>query len=776
MDEVLDIFREEAREHLGALEKGFLDLEDLETPTERRPLIDNLFRHAHSVKGDARAVGVEQLQQSSQELEDTLDEMREDPARVGKPEINLALTQLDRVRAAFESWEQGHGLADETPAALAASEQKNETDAGVTVEAAAASTVTELPDSDIRDQPSEIESSTRTVPASAATSSSAGESFTVRVPSERLDRMLNLAGELRVAQRAGHSVISRLRDLNEFVETLLDRAKHVERNLKKQSVSGDHTVTGKTEPGRTVSFDRDDAIEFRQQIESAHDQIQRVANALRRSQSRDGLLVVSLEADIRQARLLPLVMLTDTLRRTVRELGQSLGKSIRYEVDVGSIMVDKVVIEALKDPLQHLIRNAADHGLEMPDERVAAGKSESGTIHIAASQRGELVRITVSDDGRGVDYDRVRTRIRELGLSDVQRINELSESEIASFLFHPGFSTAPAGRVSGRGVGLDVVRDTVQRLQGTVEIISHRVSSDADQENGGNTDRKPKTGIRKSTEFVIHVPVTVSTVRILTVSAGGQFYGISTTGIIRTGRIRRDELRELEGCPVLLVEGEPIRWVHLSDLLELPTLHQTASEHSCSYVLLGENDRKTAVAVDDLEDESEVLLKPLEFPLSRLPGIVGATVRPDGTVQIVLDPVVMAVGRGRKASRLVPAAETVVGRILIADDSPTTRTIIRNLLSAAGYAVITASDGIEALERLRSQPVDLVVSDVEMPRLNGIDLARQIKSQFGYPVILVTGREKEQHRREGLEAGADAYVVKSTFEGEGLLDIVRQFV
>jgi two-component system, chemotaxis family, sensor kinase CheA len=217
------------------------------------------------------------------------------------------------------------------------------------------------------------------------------------------------------------------------------------------------------------------------------------------------------------------------------------------------------------------------------------------------------------------------------------------------------------------------------------------------------------------------------------------------------------------------------RWVYLSDLLELPNLPQSNRE-SCSYVLLGDGQRQVAIAVDDLEDESEVLLKPLEYPLSQLPGIVGATVRSNGTVQFVLDTSENGLCRASKPTTRPTSTATVAGRILIADDSPTTRTILRNLLSAAGYAVITASDGVDALERLKNQQVDLVVSDVEMPRLNGIDLARQIKLQFGYPVILVTGREKEQHRREGLEAGADAYVVKSTFEGDGLLEIVRQFV
>jgi two-component system chemotaxis sensor kinase CheA len=278
----------------------------------------------------------------------------------------------------------------------------------------------------------------------------------------------------------------------------------------------------------------------------------------------------------------------------------------------------------------------------------------------------------------------------------------------------------------------------------------------------------------EGTTITLTVPVSVATVRIVTVLVGGQYYGIPSSAIVRTGRATRDELRDLEGVRVLPVEGKPVRWLHLAELLGVSA--PAPESRAWSYLLIDRQGKQLAAAVDDLEDEAEVLLKPLGFPLQGTPGVLGGTVRADGSVQLVLD--LANALLAPQPHRAAPARveKTPGARILVVDDSPTTRAVLRNVLTAAGYTVRTATDGHDALERLRTQPVDLVVSDVEMPRLGGLDLTRQIKARFGLPVILVTGREREEHRREGLAAGADAYVVKSTFEGEGLLDVVKQLV
>lgn len=693
-EQLLQIFREEAKEHLAALERGFLDLEAARPFEERASFVNELFRRAHSLKGAARAAGLTALQQAGHTLEQTLEGIREHPDQVGKKSVDLALAQLDAVRKLFEEW------------------QRTST------------------------------SQEGSVPPLAAAPVASEEGFTVRVPAERLDRMLSTAGEIRVSHRSVNDLAGRLDGLRKR----LSESAEASRKLKRNALQAE-------ERSKEVLDSKVDVL--RRDLERSLAILDGVHGELSKKRAKDDLLLASLEGDIRQARLLPLTMLTESLRRAVRDLSQSLGKPIRYDADVGDILLDKAVIEALKDPLLHLIRNAADHGIEDPQDRRLAGKAAEGTISIRASRRGDRVRITVTDDGGGVRFDRVRERLQRVEGMIESDIAALTEADLARYLFKPGFTTlTEAASLSGRGVGLDVVYETVSRLQGNVVLESTST---------------------KGTTFALTVPISIAVIRILTAVSGGQYFGIPTASILGTGRVKEEMLRELEGELVLPLGGEPVRFINLDTIIGFSRIPGIRSWH---YVLLIVDERRVAVAADDLLDESEVILKPLGFPLEHLDGVAGATLRPDGSVQIVLDlPVLARPSQRSKQSRVstVPVKEAV-GRILAVDDSPTTRSFLRSILVAAGYSVQTAINGLEALEKLRSGTVDLVVSDVEMPGMDGLDLTRRIKQLFSLPVILVTALESDKDRRKGLEAGADAYVVKSSFEGEGLLEIVRQFV
>ncbi len=698
VDPIFIIFQEEAREHLRRLEQSFLDLETTADVQQRRAIIDSLFRHAHTLKGDARVIGLEALQESAQHLEELLEQFRSDPRSVDEAAINEGLARLDRVRLVFERWQ-----AEWTP----------------TASAPAPETVADAAEPPLpTGQPPIAEDAAGETPLERAAVATAVESgFMVRVPSEQLDRMLNLVGEVQITQRAGAALVNQITELRKRLENL------------SQGLTADPAA-----------------------LDAAYDYIRRIESEHRKQQAREQVLLGSLEAEVRQARLLPLTMLAESLRRPVRDLAQSLGKKVRYQVDVGDVLLDKAVIEALKTPLLHLIRNAIDHGIELPEERRAAGKPEEGAIRFTARQRGEIVRIAVADDGGGLPLERIRQRLlSHLRLSEAD-VQQMSERELAAYLFQPGFTTAEVGSVSGRGVGLDAVRDAIARLQGRIELAH---------------------ASPQGTAFELTVPVTISTIRILSVWSGGHCYGIPTAHIQRSGRIQPAALRELEGRPVLPQEGGAVPWVPLAELVDLGTSRSTISQAAMPYLVVNAAAGPVAVAVDELDEEREVLLKPLGFPLANMPGVIGGAIRPDGSVQLVLD---LTGDAFRRRSPRSPQPVTVQRtRVLVVDDSPTTRALLRNLLTQAGFAVRTAVDGIDALEKLRTHPVDIVISDFEMPRLGGVDLTRQIKAQYGLPVILVTAREQEHHRRQGLEAGADAYVVKSTFQGESLIDILRQF-
>lgn len=682
-DPILDIFRDEAAEHLRVLELAFLDLENAGDVAARTDLIDRLFRHAHTLKGDARAVGLDELQSLAQLLEDRLDQLRSHPERIDRAAVSEGLKELDQLRNAFDAWK----------AAAAGESQPAPAPAG-------------------RAPPDDGEQS-----ASMAAEQGEPEGFTVRVPAERLDRLLALAGELRIQQRAGDAALQQIEGLRTQLE----------------QIGGD---------------------DARHAVDAVIDQMLRLEHRVRRQRTGEQRLSESLDHEIRQSRLLPLMVLAESLRRPVRELADSLGKQVRYQIDVGRVLLDKAVIEALKAPLLHLVRNAVDHGVESPDLRESAGKPREGTLRLTARQRGDRVQITLSDDGSGINFAQIRRRVQRLSELDAQGAEALSPEALAEWLFRPGFSTAEVGDVSGRGVGLDVVRDAVHRLHGRVRV---------------------DTSVEAGAAFVLTIPVTISTIRILTVYEGGQYYGIPSAAVVRTGRAAEHQLRSVEGVTVLPVDGNPVAWTSLGELLGNAPSRALVRPGSRPYFLLQHGSRRTAVAVEELDEESEVVLKPLGFPLAGMRGVLGGTIRPDGAVQIVLDLVDVQVRQRPDVSAGGVALESPP-RILIVDDSPTTRAVLRNLLAAAGYAVRTAVDGVDALEKLKAQRVDLLISDFEMPRLNGPDLTRQVKARYGMPVILVTGREHSEHRRAGLEAGADAYVVKSTFQGESLLDVVRQLV
>lgn len=685
-DAIFDIFRSEARSNLKALEQGFLDLDVAGTQQERMALVDRLFRHAHNLKGDARALDLMPIQLAAGRLEETLELLRKSSEALDAAQVEEGLRQLDDVVLAYETWLESSRRGAKENSTGNAPQPSN--------------------------PPSE----------NLPTSVWQDDARSVRVSSEDLDRMLNLIGELRVLQRSDHETYRQFKELRGRLEEIIRSPDDLQGAL-----------------------------------ESAIDHLRRIETSVNRQQTREHLLLRSLEDGVHTVRLLPLSQLAGSLRRSVRDLALELGKEIQYEVDVGNILLDKAVIDALRAPLLHLIRNAVDHGIELPRQRISAGKSPQGKIRLSATRRGGRVVIQLTDDGGGVDIEKIQSLLLAQGELSREEIQQQSQEELADWLFRPGFTTAPRGEISGRGVGLDVVRDTLQRIQGTVELNS-----------------VPGQG----STFTMILPITISTIRILSVGCGGQSYGIPSSAVLKTGRIKPSELRQIKGTTVLLLDNEPIRWVWLADILQLRRGMFDVEGSEVTYVILQQGPRRLAVQVDVVDEEREVLLKPLGYPLENMDGVLGGTIQPDGSVQLVLDlsldkiPRDLRSGDGSPGDPHARSAQS----ILIVDDSPTTRSLLRNALTAAGYRVRTAIDGLDALDRLRAEKPDLVVSDFEMPRLNGVDLTRQIKARWRIPVILVTGREQERHRLEGLEAGADAYFVKSLYRDEGLLELIRQLI
>lgn len=464
---------------------------------------------------------------------------------------------------------------------------------------------------------------------------------------------------------------------------------------------------------------------------------------------------------VRQAGMVPFAEACSGLDRVTRDVAAAAGKQARLAVRGDDVEIDRPILEGLREPLLHLVRNAVDHGIELPDIRADAGKEVAGTVTVEASLQGATVAVTVSDDGRGIDKGAVRAAAVRRGISP----DADPDVDVLDLVFTPGLSTAPlVTDVSGRGVGLDAVRVGVEALGGSVAIESREGAA---------------------TSVTIQVPVTRSVIRVVMVAAGREILAMPTSAIVRFVRAREADLRRTDDRTLLLLGDRlvPVAW--LCDALEVDGKSSEGSSSLDGVVLDGPGG-ETVLVVDRLLAEREAVVKPPPARLSGLPGILGATILESGRVVLVVNPATaVRMATARPTHRLVTfAADGPLRsrRVLLVDDTMTTRSLERSILEAAGYEVVIAVDGVHALEVLEAQAqgdVDAVVSDVNMPRMDGLALCKAVRSSTRFPdvpVVLVTSLASEEDRRRGAEAGADAYIAKSEFEQSLLLNTLDRLL
>lgn len=540
---------------------------------------------------------------------------------------------------------------------------------------------------------------------------------TLRVPADTIDTLLEQSGELLASHH-------RLSDLVHDVD---------EAGMAIQRL---HAATHDSEHKR-----------HREDLRDLHATLERIATAMQAERTQLQRAAAELDEGIRSIRLLPFGEACAGLDRVAHDVAEATGKRVRLEIGGAGVGIDRVIADRLRDPLVHLIRNAVDHGIESPDERVRCGKPPEGTLRLAALPKLRSLEVSISDDGCGLNREQLRQRIRERGI-------ELSEEELPQAVFLPGVSTAASvTHLSGRGVGLDVVRAEVEAMSGTVEV--HSSSS--------------------GTTFVLNLPLTITTYRVMLVSIGAHTFGLNLTSIDRVLRIDPGTLASVEGRQVLLLDNGVIPLVPLAALVGT----EPAAEAPQIAVILRRGAQAVALAVDGLIDEREIYLHTLGPRLQALPLVNGAAIGTDGSIALILRTsslvdLALEMRSARMAAPVTDAAPAAK-RVLLVDDSITTRTLECSILEAAGYDVLTAADGAAAWTLLGEQTVDLVVTDVDMPRMDGFALVEAIRASATLrelPIILVTARDDESDRQRGLEIGADAYIVKSSFRQEELLDAI----
>ncbi len=723
---LLAIFIEELEEQLRQLNDDLAALERAPADPER---LRSVFRVMHTLKGASRAAGVPLIEQLCHVLEGDLARARDRQLPLTADQRRLLLEASDALGDARERLAAGEPLAGTVLATVL-----QRVRGGV----AAPRPVAAHPTPSVPAHAPVPVPVAVTAPAPApASDPTSGAGEPAPAPVAEVPRQ----EQVRIAMTQVEAITAAAGEITVLASGLSDRATEL-------SVLRSRTRALSPE----VRHERGD-LQLEQEITRL---MRRAGDDARALASISGRL----DNAIRHLRQRPLRDLTDTLQRVARDVARDVGKQVRLRIEGADLEADRVVIEALRDPLLHLVRNAVDHGVESPEGRAAAGKPGEGEIVVAATLRGDRLRLVLSDDGAGLDTAAIRRKLERRG-------GPLAgdDMEIAQRIFEDGFSTRDtATTLSGRGVGLSVVRAAAERLGGTVEV---------------------RSAAGRGATFVLEVPLSIATLRAMLVDVGGVTLAIPSAFVVRVDRVAPGTVARVDGRPVLLGDGAPVALVPLAALLG-PPFTAPAVADVMSVVNLEAAGRRLAVVVDDLVDECELVLRPLEHAGRETTAVtVGTALLSSGEVVLVLGVPALLSEEGRRTpamlasstpERRAPAARR---RILVVDDSITSRTLEQSVLAGAGYDVTTAVDGAEAWRLLERAEFDLVLSDVEMPQLDGFALCERIRASqrtAALPVILVTSLDEPAHRARGLEAGADAYIVKSSFDQDTLLDTVRLLV
>jgi two-component system sensor histidine kinase and response regulator WspE len=746
LQSMLELFRQEVDNQVRALTAGLLTLE--RDPVDAAAL-DDCMRAAHSLKGAARILALDAGVAVAHVMEDCFVAAQQGRAVLHRRLIDRLLRGVDWMSRIAHTPEPELGKwSGSGPAELASelSALQQAIERGETEEA---------DEADI----AEAEQVAGT-PAERAPVADAGTDRVLRVSAGNLNRLLGLAGESLVESRW----------LKPFSGSLLRLHRMQSESAKAVEALG---------PLLKADGKRDEWRDGAGRDARAQAALEEAQRLLAQCQSLLAERLVDLEAFSRRAsdrsqrlydealasRMRPFADTVGAFPRMVRDLGRALGKQVRLQIDGQATRVDRDILEKLDAPLTHLLRNAVDHGIEFPQERLQSGKPAEATIRMEAQHRAGLLQITVSDDGRGIALERLRERIVERGLTNAQTAEQMSEPELLEFLFLPGFTLKDTvGEISGRGVGLDVVQHMVKQVRGGL-----RVHTDPGQ----------------GTRFQLQLPLTLSVVRALLVEVGGEPYAFPLSQVGRTLKLAPENIEQLEGREHFRLGGQQIGLTTAHRLLGAPA-PQPAGE--LPVIVIGDAVHSYGLTVDRFLGERELVVQPLDARLGKVRDISAGALMEDGSPVLIVDVADMIrsvekmatdgeLGRARDATLAAVAKRRK--RVLVVDDSLTVRELERKLLGGHGYEVEVAVDGMDGWNAVRTSGFDLVVTDVDMPRMDGIELVGLIKRDpqlKSLPILIVSYKDREEDRRRGLEAGADYYLSKGSFHDERLLVAVVDLI
>ncbi|MEO8315406.1 MAG: hybrid sensor histidine kinase/response regulator [Pseudomonadota bacterium] len=767
---MMDLFRLDADSQVQTLDAGLLALErDNQSATQ----LESCMRASHSLKGAAVVIGLSAGVEVAHVMEDCFVAAQRGKLRLGQAQIDVLLQGADLLRrisqtaeAELGEWTDsrrleidvflnalremvaaGTGGAAEAPVAIAAAKQE------IVVPAAPVSVPVPVPApvTAAATAPAQVQATAPAPAAAPVAEASESADRVLRVTADHLNRLLGLAGESLVESRR----------LKPFSQSLL-RLKR----LQNSAVASLDTLCDSLPAAMRTEVMTSALDDVRSRFDACSQLLAQQMVDIDLFDSKSSDLAHRMYGSALACRMRPFADGVRALPRMVRDVGRTLGKQVHLELIGEMTQVDRDILEQLDAPLGHLLRNAVDHGVEDPETRLAAGKPAGGVVRLEARHSAGHLVITASDDGRGIDVEKIRQSVIERRLTSAETAYKLSDSEVYEFLFLPGFSMKQeVTEISGRGVGLDVVQSLLKKVRGTI-----RVSSE----------------IGKGSRFQMQLPLTLSVVRTLLVEIGGEPYAFPLAHIMRTMKLPRESIEVIEGRQYFRFDGKAIGLVSAQQLFGNGDPKIPGEE--LAIIILGDSTNSYALVTDRFLGERDLVVHPLDKRLGKIRDIAAGALMEDGSPLLIVDIEDMLrsveklvndgrvnkVGRGEEGD-----SRALRRRVLVVDDSLTVRELERKLLNQAGYDVEVAVDGVDGWNVVRSGEFDLVVTDIDMPRMDGIELVRMIKQdpKLGrLPVMIVSYKDREEDRQRGLEAGADYYLTKGSFHDDTLQQAVADLI
>ncbi|MGR3177225.1 MAG: hybrid sensor histidine kinase/response regulator [Candidatus Anammoxibacter sp.] len=814
LEKLQEVFKIEARERLELMTSGMLELENAETNEDRASNIEKMFREAHSLKGAARAASMPDIEIICQALEGTFAALKRNalelspelfdtfsnaidiltelisPSKAG--EITTDKEQISTLIETLNSLTKGEkveGLRRKTKDSVQESVGDLQTAKGneqkpkeeVTHDATKDEHPAENTDPTNDEASSAIPDSPKTVKEHTVLSDM------VRVATSKLDSILLQAEEMIPLKMKSRQLSE---DVNNIVTMFNDWTKEWSRIYPevKQILNSKPTMLPSKKEELGVVYNRRSSADNHQfarlqkfidwnytYTKSMEDAVITLARDAEQEYNHIDIMTDDLLDDVKKILMLPASWLLGIFPKMVRDLSRDQGKEIKLLMHGDDVEIDRRILEEMKAPLIHILRNSVDHGIEMPEQRMENNKAKTGVIIISVSHiDGNKVEICVSDDGAGIDVQKVKNAAIKQGVISQDQAGNLNEEEALALILQSGVSTSPIiTDISGRGLGLAILQENVKKLGGSTSV---------------------KSTLLKGTVFKMIFPLTLATFRGIFVEASDQVFVIPSANIELCARINKNSVKTVENREVVPHNGQSVPFFSLSDVLELP--HRAKSVQSVDnakwknrdmihVVFVNVSDKTIAFSVDNIQYEQEILVKKLGKQLQRVRNIMGATILRSGKAVAILNVYDLIKSASKVTSgtaRTVETAdETESGSrsILVVEDSITSRMLLKNVLETAGYVVTTAVDGIDAFTMLREKEFDLVVSDVEMPRMDGFGLTSKIRNNeklTELPLILVTALESREDRERGIDVGANAYIVKSDFDQSNLINVIERLI